>query len=191
VVNMWDLEVGLPRCTPVAETTLHVPATFVRGVLLQKLLAWVVLSLATFHAVQAQTVKSKSRLPNSNVDGVLEVVLAGAGIASRGFGHELEVLKLVNDLSKWIFCDSLINGPAFESHQRVLVVERSPNDLIMIRHVSEAVTGIPYSLRQAQVARWSFSRGKYNSLSRIDWMWARAVVRGPKSVSNDLLIAMP
>lgn len=54
-------------------------------------------------------------------------MLAGTGIASRGLGDEVELLELINDLGKRILLDSLIDGPAFEGHEGILVVKSSPN----------------------------------------------------------------
>lgn len=107
-----------------AEAAAHIPATLVRGVLIQELLARD-FGLAVLHAVQAQTIEGELRFSDSDVDGVLEVVEAGTGIAGRGFRGELKFLKLIDDLGKRILLDSLINWPALECHERILVVERS------------------------------------------------------------------
>lgn len=88
---MVQIRDGLPRSTAMAETTVHVPATLIRGVFLQELLARVLVGLAAFHAIQAQTIEGKPRLSDSDVDRVLEIVLAGTRVASGGLGDELKL----------------------------------------------------------------------------------------------------
>lgn len=79
--------------------------------------------MTTLHTVQTKSIKSMLSLTNSDVDRVLEVVKAGAGVTSLSLRGELEFLELVNDFSQRVSLNGVIQRPAIEGYQGGLVVE--------------------------------------------------------------------
>lgn len=64
-------------------------------------------------------------LTNSDIDGVLEVVMADTRFAVGDLGCELEFLELVDDVGDRVLLDSTIDRPAVKGPQSILVVKSS------------------------------------------------------------------
>jgi hypothetical protein len=73
--------------------------------------------------MQSKQIERKLRLTNGDVDGILEIVSAGARLTVDGLRSELELFELINDFCERILLDRAINRPAVECPQGVLVVE--------------------------------------------------------------------